>query len=90
MSKQRFFEMVGRYPRISHLWDIGEGEFKPDLFESELGVMSSGEVQIAKFFASVWFHDNSRYGFDLVDAVAVLDSNERGLIIAWIQDPFWP
>lgn len=90
MSKQRFFEMVGRYPRISHLWDVVEGELKPDLFESELAVMSSGEVQIAKFFASVWFHDNSRYGFDLVDAVAVLDSNERGLIIAWIQDPFWP
>ena len=59
-------------------------------FEDALGVMSSGERHMAKFFAAVWFNDNQKYGFDLVDAVASLDVAPRKLIIEWIAKPFWP
>lgn len=90
MGYDRFFTMLDQVPRIKNLWDKQKKELKVDLFESELNVMSSGEVQMAKFFASLWFHDNSRYGFDLVDAISTIDPEERYLIIEWVANPFWP
>ncbi|MDH5327637.1 MAG: WGR domain-containing protein [Gammaproteobacteria bacterium] len=89
-GQKEFFLMLERVPRISHLWDIEKKALKVELFEAELGVMSSGEVHLAKFFASLWFHNNQRYGFDLVDAISALDGPERELIREWISDPFWP
>ena len=90
MSQKRFFEMLKQVPRIKHLWSEEKKEIILDVFEKELSVMSPGEVYMAKFFASVWFGDNRRYGFDLVDAVASIDMPERKLIIDWIANPFWP
>ena len=45
---------------------------------------------MARFFASVWFHNNHQYKFDLADAVARIDEDERLIISEWILDPFWP
>ena len=87
---QRFFGMLDRVPRIKHLWDKDKRELNIELFERELGVMSHGEVHMAKFFAALWLHNNTRYGFDLIDAVSSIDAAERKLIIEWISDPFWP
>jgi len=55
-------------------------------------VMSSGEVQMAKFFASLWNNNNNvaEAEFDLINAVAFISSSERALIMGWIADPFWP
>ena len=89
MSQEKFFKMLDRVPRISNLWDKKSG-LEIERFESQLCVMSSGEVHIAKFFASIWFNNNNRYGFDLVDAVASLDIPERKIITEWMCDPFWP
>ncbi|MDH5327687.1 MAG: hypothetical protein OEY58_19710 [Gammaproteobacteria bacterium] len=89
-GQQLFFLMLYRVPRIDHLWDVKSKSLDVELFEREIAVMSPGEVHIAKFFASVWFHSNKRYGFDLVDAVSSLDDPERELIREWIADPFWP
>ena len=90
MSQQRFFNMLNRVPRIKSLWDEQKKELKIEEFESQLCVMSSGEIAMAKFFASLWFHNNNKYGFDLVDAIALIDLSERKLIIDWIENPFWP
>lgn len=90
MSRERFYQMLDQVLRIDHLWDREKHELKVNLFEKELGIMSTGEVHLAKFFASLWFNNNKRYGFDLVDAVATLDSTERKLIIDWVANPFWP
>lgn len=90
MSHERFFKMLDRVPRIKHLWNKNRGEIDIKKFEAELGVMSHGEVHMAKFFAALWFHDNQRYGFDLIDAVARIDTPERALIVEWIANPFWP
>ena len=93
-SQLRFFEMLNQVPRIQHLWDEqgngGDGAFCPEEFEAELGVMASGEIQLAKFFCAVWFNDNSKYGFDIVDAVAKIDTKHRALISSWVNNPFWP
>jgi hypothetical protein len=89
-SHKRFYDLLERCPRIRHLWDKERAEIKVDLFERELGVMSIGEAHLARFMASVWYGDNQRYGFDLSDAIACLDSKERQIIMDWITDPFWP
>ncbi len=89
MSQYQFFETLKQVPRIEHLWDRERRELKIELFERELGVMSSGEQHMAKFFAAVWSHEN-RYGFDLVDAIRVIDLKSRDLIMGWMKTPFWP
>lgn len=86
----RFFEMLNKVPAIADLWDVKRRSLKLEEFEQALGVMSSGEAQMAKFFASVWFHHNEDYGFDLVHAVSQIDLNERRLIVEWIAKPFYP
>lgn len=90
MSHKKFFEMLDRVPRITHLWDKETQCIDLPSFESELYVLSSGETQIAKFFASVWFGDNERFGFDLADAMASIDDAEKQIIIDWMNNPFWP
>lgn len=90
MSHLRFFEMLARVPRIKNLWDEHKKEIKINDFEAALGVMSPGEIAMAEFFASLWFHNNTKYGFDFVDAIALIDLPERKLIMDWIEDPFWP
>jgi hypothetical protein len=90
MSQERFFEMLKRVPTINLLWDEEKKEIDVDRFELALGVMSSGERHMALFFASIWFHSNRRYGFDLVDAVQCVGLHDRDMIIEWITDPFYP
>ncbi len=41
--------------------------------EEELAVMSPGECHMARFFASLWLHDN-HYDFDLVSAHPEIDN----------------
>ncbi|WP_241086832.1 hypothetical protein [Candidatus Vondammii sp. HM_W22] len=72
------------------MWDKKNQSLNLQDFENALGVMSSGEVQRAKFFASIWFHNNKTYGFDLADAVSSLDTDGRELIMEWVARPFWP
>lgn len=47
--------MLDQFPRLSHLWDRKDRSFKEELFERELGVLSSCEIVTAQFFASVLF-----------------------------------
>ncbi len=86
----RFFAMVSCVPQIAKLWNPLTKQLNAEDFENALGVLSSGEVHMAKFFASVWFHHNHKYGFDLVDAVARVDIQHRQLIIDWVENPFYP
>ena len=89
-DKELFFEMIEQIPSIAQLFDKEKSALKVSEFESALLVMSSGEVHMAKFFVSVWFNNSSRYGFDLIDAVYVIDGAWRKIIINWIADPFYP
>jgi len=90
-SVERFYGMISEFPDISVFWGGSScTELDVEKFEDSLGYMSSGEVFLMKFFASVWFGNNSSYGFDVVDAVATLDGRGRGVIISWIENPFWP
>ncbi|MBT7209429.1 MAG: hypothetical protein HN868_18920 [Gammaproteobacteria bacterium] len=89
-SRERFFDLLEQVPRCTELWDKDANSLNIIAFEQALGVMSHGEVQMTKFFAAVWFNNNEQYGFDVVDAVARIDAEDRKLIAGWIVDPFWP
>lgn len=90
MSHENFFNMLNEAPRLKHLWDKEKNNMDMLGFEAELNVLSSGEVELAKFFASVWLGNNKDYGFDLVEAVRQIDPKGRDLILNWMRDPFWP
>lgn len=90
MSYDRFFMMLDQVPRIRHLWDASARTLDTELFEQEMGVLSTSEAHMARFFAAVWFGDNRRYGFDLVKAAASLGPELRQIIMDWCADPFWP
>lgn len=83
-------EMVDRCPRVASLWDRKSNSLNVELFEEELDVMSSSERAMAQFFASVWFHNNTLYGFDLSDVASKLDLEDRKIIIDWISRPMYP
>lgn len=89
-NHERFFKMIDQIPRIAHLWDREKREIKLDQFEYELGVMSSSEVHMAKFFAAVWFNNNNLYGFDLVSAAGDVDFAWLKIITDWTINPFYP
>lgn len=90
MSYNHFYAMLDRVPRVSGLWDRETNSLRVEEFEEALGVMSKGEAAMARFFASVWFNNNERYGFDLADVAATLDPEWRQVIIDWLRKPFWP
>ena len=90
MSQDKFFNMLSKVPRLEHLWDKEKRSLDVPSFEAELNVLSSGEVHMAKFFAAVWFGNNTQYGFDLVDAVREIDPAKREVVMQWMSAPFWP
>jgi len=85
-----FYAMLDRYPRLAGLWNRETNELKVKLFEAEIGILSSSERAMAEFFASVWFHNSDRYGFDLTDVASRLDMEERQIIIDWLSNPTYP
>lgn len=90
MSHKRFFDMLDKAPELAHLWDHEDKSLHVELFEQTLGTMSHGKALMARFYSAVWFGNDRRYPFDVVDAVTVLDPEFRQIIIDWIADPFWP
>lgn len=88
-SQDRFFSELEKVPRVATFWDKEKRKLQLDAFEVELGLLSSGEAVMAKFFAAVWFH-NDRYLFDIVEAGACLDNNQLEIIKAWLNRPYWP
>lgn len=89
-SQQRFMAMLSRTPRLADLWDEDDLSLRLEAFEQALGVMSSGEVVMARFLAGVWFGNHERYPFDFVDSMSRIDANQRQIVIDWLEDPFWP
>lgn len=89
-SHKAFYALLNKVPRISHFWNQTRHELNVAQFERELGVLSSGERQMALFFASIWFNNNSRYGFDIVDAAGRVDGHFLSIMQQWLSHPFWP
>jgi len=89
-SKERFFKMLKKVPRVSHLWNEKESIMHVDMINREINVMSSGEAHMARFFSAVWMHNNNMHDFDIVNAASSLDNEEILLIVDWLKNPFYP
>ncbi len=87
-EQERFATLLAAYPRIAGYWDFNVRECHEAELRKALGVMSSGEQHLARFFLGLW--KRSDEGFDMLDAVSDFDHQERQLLIDWLRDPFWP
>lgn len=88
-NQERFYRMIVNFPAIASFWNQQEHFIDIEAFENALAVLSHGEVHLAKFFAAVWFGEN-RYGFDIFEAMRVLDVGNKQVIIFWLETPFYP
>lgn len=85
---RQFYLMLKKAPHLAPLFK--DDLLDVDLLEAKMGVWSTGEALIAQFFVAVWFNNNSRYGFDIVDAINRLDDTHRQIIVDWVSAPFYP
>ena len=90
ISQQRFFYfMQEKADFLLPYWDMSERLMHDEKLEEAMGFWSSGEIQLAKFFAGLWLHKN-RYDFDIFEAASSLDAANTSIIVEWLSDPFWP
>lgn len=88
-EQRRFKDLIAAYPTLSQYWDFTIPEcLLPELSQA-LRVVSHGEKIMAQFFVGIWLGNNSK-GFDLLEAAAVLGTDDKQVISDWLHDPFWP
>jgi len=89
-SKQRFFNLLGNYPALSHYWNTEKEELDIDQVEAIRGKLSPGEVLLLNILVSIWC-GNARNDFEIdITDLAAIDLHARRPIIEWLIDPFWP
>jgi hypothetical protein len=89
-SMQRFFEMLEQVPKVAQFWDKNKAVCRTELLDDNIGLLSLGEQYMVRFFAAVWFGNNTRYGFDVVCLASIVNPEWRQIIIDWLADPFYP
>lgn len=87
-EQRHFKELLQRYPRFVSYWDFDNRTCELEAVERDIGVMSSGEQIMLRFFVAVWLHDNGK--FDFIDAARSLDTPDRQVIIDWLSNPVLP
>ncbi|MCW8114224.1 hypothetical protein [Yersinia intermedia] len=86
---RKFHELINVYPCFTVFWDKQKMDLNVNKLNASITTMSHGERIMAQFFVSLWLGSNDNR-FDILDAAAVLDKNERIVIAKWLTDPFWP
>lgn len=94
-SKEAFIELCKSFPCVRNriFRDITAENFDAEkIFSSpNIGVLSSGEVRVLKFLASVW---NPNHSFEIgpfdFQKFMDCDSENRRAFVLWVIDPFWP
>jgi hypothetical protein len=88
-TQLRFWEMVGKYPRMSSLWDLEKWEYNKDRSREARSFLSESECLMLDFFVSVW-NGIDAPGFSLTGAARHLVEKDRLVIVDWLDDPFFP
>lgn len=95
-TKVRFFNLLNNpnmMPKVTALWDSDGQQITRIKDEKNFGDivegLSSGEADMAKFCAAIWYANSRRHGFDLVAAMRNFDSTNRSIIAEWTAYPFW-
>lgn len=88
-GRQRFFQMVERYPQISLFWSRDTNGLDTQALDSAMEHMPGKDQVMCLFFLSVW-NNRSHTELDLIAAMKSLDDERSKLIQEWFADPFWP
>jgi hypothetical protein len=88
-EQRRFKAMLAAYPRLMPYWGFGACECELERLRTDMSVLSHGEQVMAKFFAGIWCGENV-LGFDLIEAVRVLDASHLASIQNWLAEPEFP
>lgn len=89
-SRVRFRVWLERNaPQLKSLWDWEEELLSLEAVERYLATASRGDEVMCQFAVGVWTGRNEQ-GFDLIEAAAVLDKEQRDAIATWMVSPFWP
>ncbi|HDS3501237.1 TPA: hypothetical protein QIR73_002106 [Enterobacter cloacae] len=87
-SRDQFRLMLQQYPRLANYWDTQDDRLLYLELKKAVGVLSHGEQIMARFYMSVWRHEN--HDFDILDAAAHLGEDEKRIVMTWFAAPFWP
>ena len=85
----RFSRLLDAVPYLKPYWDMERRECDLEVLREAMGAWSHGEQIMAQFVAGVWLGKNE-HGFDLIEAAATLDEENRAIIGRWLATPFWP
>ena len=88
-EQRRFKALLSVCPRLEGYWDFSDASCDVERLRNDMSVLSSGEEVMAKFFMAVWSGQND-FGFDLIDAVKLLDSEHLDVIVRWLVKPEFP
>lgn len=88
-EQRQFHEMLSPYPQLAKYWNFQNRDCDLDAIEKAIGVLSTGEQHMLRFFVALWLGEN-RLHFDLINALKTLDTPEVTIIQQWAADPFWP
>ncbi len=87
--EQRWFERaLSAYPQFYQFWNFNTHECDIQRLNAAMGPMSPSEQAMARFFLSVWLHDDSQ-GVGVINAAELEDKN-RKVIADWLAAPYFP
>ena len=87
-EQHKFAELLNHYQYLKPFWNWEKKECDIDALTKRISTISHAEAIIAKFFLSLWTHEN--HGFDIFEAVSTLDDEDLAMINHWMNAPFWP
>ncbi len=88
-EQRQFKKMINQYPLMASYWDFEKRECDLQAINADIGVLSSGEQHMLRFFVAVWLGEN-QLKFDLIDATKALDDGNLDDIRQWLQTPVFP
>jgi len=89
-SEQRQFKkMINEYPLLASYWHFETRDCDLQAINADIGVLSSGEQHMLRFFVAIWLGEN-KLKFDLIGATKALDDGCLDDIRQWLQTPVFP
>ncbi|PHM51929.1 hypothetical protein [Xenorhabdus hominickii] len=76
------------HPEFIDFWDWKESHLFEGEVENRMGLLSTGEQHMLRFYLGIWNNDN-RYNFDFIQAMNCLDERNLSIIREWVNNPIW-
>lgn len=83
-----FYSSIVFYKNIEKYWDWTSLTCDLNGLIKNFPALTASEKTMASFFISVWYNKKSE--FDIVSSIKTLGYNDRGIIIDWVVNPYFP